>query len=203
MTIREHAGPNAKTKICFDEWGTWHPEATFANNQNQRQTLRDAIFAALALHIFYRNCDIVEFAMETQLCNLLQSLFETSGEKCYKTPTFYAMKLLKEHLGQRLATVLPDDVDDDLDVIASISEDGQNLTISLVNRHLHDAKSIALELPQGEWKLAKSDIITADDIHSLNSFDKPDVICDRPFDVSDIQQVELPPHSIVRIMFER
>ena len=203
MVIREHAGPNAKTKVCFDEWGTWHPEATFANNQNQRQTLRDAIFAALALHIFYRNCDIVEFAMETQLCNLLQSLFETSGEKCYKTPTFYAMKLLKDHLEQRLATVLPDDVDHDLDTIASISEDGKALTVSLVNRHLHEAKSIALELPPGEWKQAKSDIITADDIHSRNSFDNPEVVCDRPFDVQDIRQMELPPHSIVRITFTR
>ena len=203
MVIREHAGPNAKTKVCFDEWGTWHPEATFANNQNQRQTLRDAIFAALSLHIFYRNCDIVEFAMETQLCNLLQSLFETSGEKCYKTPTFYAMKLLKDHLGQRLATVLPDDVDHDLDTIASISEDGKALTVSLVNRHLHEAKTIALELPPGEWKLAKSDIITADDIHSRNSFDNPEVVCDRPFDVQDIRQLELPPHSIVRITFTR
>ena len=113
------------------------------------------------------------------------------------------MKLLKDHLGQQLASVLPDDVDDDLDAIASISEDGRCLTISLVNKHLHDTKSIALELPTGEWKLVKSDIITADDIHSCNSFDMPDVVRDQPFDVSDIQPFDLPPHSIVRMMFER
>ena len=199
MVIREHAGPGAKTKVCFDEWGTWHPEATFASNQNQRQTLRDAIFAALALHIFYRNCDIVEFAMETQLCNLLQSLFETCGEKCYRTPTFYVMNLLKDHLGQQLASVLPDDIDEDLDVIASVSEDGQKMTLSLVNRHLHDSKAIAFQLPSREWKLEKADIITADDIHAQNTFDEPEVVRDRPFSVLDVYQFELPPHSIVRI----
>ena len=100
-------------------------------------------------------------------------------------------------------SVLPDDVDDDLDAIASISEDGRCLTISLVNKHLHDAKSIALELPFGEWKRMKSDIITADDIHSRNSFDMPDVVRDRPFEFTDIRQIDLPPHSIVRMMFER
>ena len=97
----------------------------------------------------------------------------------------------------------PSGTTNDLDTIASISEDGKALTVSLVNRHLHEAKSIALELPPGEWKLAKSDIITADDIHSRNSFERPEVVCDRPFDVQDIRQLELPPHSIVRITFTR
>jgi alpha-N-arabinofuranosidase len=91
VIINEHAGANASTKICFDEWGTWPPEATFLNNQNQRQTMRDGIFAALVFHIFYKNSDIVEFSMVTQLCNLLQSLFETSGDRCFKTPTYYVL----------------------------------------------------------------------------------------------------------------
>ena len=199
ITIREHAGQNANTKICFDEWGIWHPEAAVANNLNQRQTLRDAIFAALALHIFYRNSDIVEFAMETQLCNLLQSLFETKGEKCIKTPTFHVMKLLKEHLGQNVIPVLPDDKDDDLDVLGSMSEDKKNITLSLVNRHLVNDKRVVLGLPSGEWNVSKADVITADDIHAMNTFDEPEAIRDRPVAVSESFVLDLPPHSIVRI----
>lgn len=84
--IREHTNPVFPTKLSIDEWGTWHPEATVARGQNQPQTMRDAVFAGMALHIFYRNCDIVEMAMETQLSNLLQSLFETSGENSSKRP---------------------------------------------------------------------------------------------------------------------
>lgn len=201
--IREHIGVDAKTKICFDEWGVWHPEATFANNQNQQQTLRDGIFAALTLHLFYRNSDIVEFAMETQLCNLLQSLFETSGGKCYRTPTYYAMKLLRDHLEQDLIKVLPDSDDDMLDAVASLSNDRCRLTISMVNKDLNSPRIIVLNLPQGKWKIIKSDIITAGDVHACNTFEEPGVICDRPFAVSDFQKIELPNKSIVRLVLEQ
>ena len=203
MVTREHAGPNAKTKICFDEWGIWHPEATMANNQNQRQTLRDGIFAALALHIFYRNSDIVEFAMETQLSNLLQSLFETNGEKCFRTPTFYAMKLLKEHLGQHLIHVLPDDVDEFIDTVASVSENGDQITVSIVNKHLLDAKPLSLVLPSSDWHVAKTDILTADNIHAMNSFDSPEVIRDRPFPIHSLASFNIPPHSVLRICMKK
>ena len=198
--IREHLGAGSQTKICFDEWGAWHPEATFPNNQNQRQTLRDAIFAALTLHIFYRNSDIVQFAMETQLCNLLQSLFETSGAKCYRTPTYYAMKLLRDHLEQDLLKVMPDRDDEMLDVPASISSDRSRITVSMVNKDLYNTKTVALSSPAGSWKVIKSEILTAGDIHDRNTFDAPEVICDRPFEAADLRQLKLPPKSIVRIV---
>ena len=203
MVIREHAGPQSRTKICFDEWGVWHPQATMENNQNQKQTLRDGIFAALALHTFYRNADIVEFAMETQLSNLLQSLFETDGERFYKTPTFYCMKLLKEHLGQTLTYALPDDVDPDLDTVATISEAGDALTVSVVNRHLYESRPVSLRFRDGAWRLVRSDIVTCDDVRAVNSFDAPECIRDRPFAAADIRELVIPPHSVVRLCLER
>ena len=203
ITIREHAGKDAKTKIAFDEWGTWHPEATFENNQNQRQTMRDAIFAALTLHIFYRNSDIVEFAMETQLSNLLQSLFETDGKRFYKTPTFYIMKLFRPHLGQYLVHVLPDDIDPDLDTVATLSEDGIGLTVSIVNRHLYESRKIHLTLPEGNWKTAQADIVTAENVRDYNSFDEPFRICDRPFASGEALEFSVPRHSVVRLCLTR
>lgn len=94
--IARHTSPKWRTTISFDEWGLWHPEATHENGIRQRQTMRDALFAAGALHIFYRNCAIVEYAMETQMSNLLQSLFETDGPRFYRTPTFYVMRLFQD-----------------------------------------------------------------------------------------------------------
>jgi len=202
ITIREHAGKDAKTKICFDEWGAWHPEATFDNNQNQLQTMRDAIFAALTLHIFYKNADIVEFAHETQMSNLLQSLFETDGANFYKTPTFYIMKLLKHHCGQYLLPVLPDDVDPDLDTVATVSEDNTAMTVSIVNRHLYDAKDITLKFAEN-WTVTKADIVTCDDVRAVNSFAEPERICDKPFDVPATLQFAVPQHSVVRICLEK
>ena len=202
VVIREHTDPAWPTKISFDEWGVWHPEANLDNNQNQRQSVRDAIFAALTLHIFYRNADIVEFAMETQLSNLLQSLFETDGPRFYKTPTFYVMKLLKGHIGQRLLPLLPDDVDDRLDAVATVSEDGSRITVSLVNTDLHETKTVRLQLPQGDWRVEKADVLTAADVHDCNSFDDPLRVCDAPFAVAAAGPVTLPPHSLVRICYK-
>ncbi len=203
VTIREHTNPKFPTKICFDEWGAWHPEATFATNQNQTQTVRDAIFAALTLHIFYRNSDVVEFAMETQLCNLLQSLFETRGEECYRTPTYYVMKLFREHFGQYLLHTLPNDVDRDLDVVATQSESGDRITVSIVNRHLTETKPISLSFAKENWQVEKADIVTAENVRAFNSFEAPDVICDRPFAVSSLDSLQIPPHSVVRICLNK
>ena len=203
MVIREHAGEGRNTKIAFDEWGTWHPEATFETNQNQRQTMRDAIFAALALHIFYRNSDIVEFAMETQLSNLLQSLFETKGEKFYKTPTFYVMKLLKEHTGQYLTHILPDDLDPDLDTVATVSQDETKLTVSIVNRHLYEARDIVLKLSADQWEVVCGDIVTADNVRDHNTFDAPQRIRDYPFSVPQELAFSIPKHSIARICLKK
>lgn len=201
ITIREHTGPRDNTKICFDEWGAWHPEATFDRNQKQLQTMRDGIFAALALHIFYRNSDIVAFAMETQLSNLLQSLFETDGEQFYKTPTFYIMKLFKAHIGQYLTHVLPDDIDPDLDIVATVSGDEKQLTVSIVNRHLYETRQISLEIP-GNWRAVCADMVTAANVRDYNTFDAPERIRDHRFPVPENKKFVIPAHSVIRLCLE-
>ena len=203
VAISEHAGKDAKTKICFDEWGAWHKDASPENNQRATQTLRDGIYAALALHIFYKNADIVEFAMETQMTNLIQSLFETDGEKFYKTPTFYVMKLLFPHTGQYLLPTLPTDIDDDLDTVSTLSEDGTKMTVSIVNRHLYDAKEINLSIAADGWTVTTADIVTCDDVRAQNSYEDPERICDKPFDVPENLAFTVPKHSIVRICLEK
>lgn len=201
--IAEHAGEGADTKICFDEWGVWHPEATVENNQNQRQTLRDGIFAAMTMHLFYRNSDIVELAMETQISNLLQSLFETDGEKFYKTPTFYVMKILREHLGQYLVDLKEDRKDEFLDTVATLSREGDELTVSIINKHLYDSKKLSLELFEGDWRVTEADIVTADNVRYHNSFDKPEQVKDSSFEVTDMKNITIPPHSVVRICLKK
>ncbi|NLD86786.1 MAG: hypothetical protein GX633_00810, partial [Clostridiales bacterium] len=203
IVIREHTNRGQGTKICFDEWGAWHPEASFENNQNQIQTMRDGIFAALALHIFYKNSDIVEFAMETQISNLLQSLFETDGEKFFKTPTFHVMKLFREHTGQYLLHTLPDDIDENLDAVSTISPDELKLTISIVNRHLYEEKDIGIAFSADGYRAVKADIVTCKDVRSFNTFENPDTICMKPFRLADPDKITVPSHSVLRICYEK
>ena len=141
--------------------------------------------------------------METQLSNLLQSLFETDGKRFFKTPTFYIMKLFKAHLGQYLTHILPDDLDPDLDTVATVSEDGTKLTASIVNRHLYEERQITLNLPNGSWHTVCADIVTSEDVRAYNTFDEPLRICARAFSVADTMTFAVPRHSVIRLCLER
>jgi alpha-N-arabinofuranosidase len=168
--------------ICFDEWGLWHKEATSDNGTRQIQTLRDGIFAACAMHLFYRNSDIVEFAMQTQLANLLSSLFETDGACFYMTPTYYVFKLFKEHKGQYVITTkLTEESDEMIDYISSINEGRNKLTVSVINKDYTCSKDITIHLDDA-WTIEKADILTAEDIHNYNSYTKPGIIKDISFE---------------------
>jgi len=104
------------------------------------------------------NSDIVEFAMETQLVNLLQSLFETQGEKCYKTPTFYVFKLFKEHLSQYITPIYQDSPNPMIDCVASVSEDSRKLVVTVVNKDLYNYHKLCLKF-DALWHLKRTDII--------------------------------------------
>ncbi len=200
--IKNHTNPKYPTGLSFDEWGLWHPEATMESDQNQRQTMRDAIFAAMALHIFYKNADIVKYAMITQISNLLHSLFETKGKEFYKTPTFYVFKLFKEHLEQYLL-----DIDYTIsggkgEMLASMSEDDSRVVITMINRDICNDAVFEIRDDLSQYKTVSSEILTAENLRDENTFDDPYKICSKPF-TPFADSVTLPCHSIVRMVLEK
>ena len=142
-------------------------------------------------------------AMETQLSNLLQSLFETDGEKFMKTSTFYAMKLYRDHLEQYLAQGLAETLSGDLDLLSSVSEDCDRVTLTAVNRGLDSTAKMKLSSELSEMEIVKSDVLNAENVRAFNTYDTPFAICDRPFDTKGRCEIELPAHSIVRLVFEK
>ena len=106
-------------------------------------------------------------------------------------------------MGQYCIPLLGDEVDKDLDSVATISEDGQNMTISLVNRHLYDECAITLKLAEEGWKVEKADIVTAEDVRAYNTFEAPFRICDASFEVKEDLSFVIPAHSVVRICLVR
>lgn len=200
--IAQHTSPRFPTKICFDEWGLWHPEATGEAGLRQRQTMRDGLFAALSLHLFYRNSDIVEFAMETQYCNVLQSLFETDGPVFVKTPTFYVMKLLRPHLGNYLCQIpLPENPM--LDICCSASAEMNRVVVSAVNKSLNE--KVVLNLPDclKEYKVVSAEQIAPADVRMQNTLDGVERIFIQPMDASATAPLEIPPHSVVCLILGR
>lgn len=202
--IAKHTNPKFKTTICFDEWGFWHPEADAKNQYRQPQPLRDGIFAALSLHTFYRNADIVEYAMETQVANVLQSLFETRGAEFYKTPTFYVFKLLKDHLGQNLVPMTGFESDPMLDAVMTVSEGKEQVTLSIVNKDLNQSRK--LQLPESlvkNYLIADARVVNAEDVRTENTFEKPLQVCDQALDLKKAGVITIEKHSVTRIVFRK
>ena len=201
--VKAHACKKRPTDLAVDEWGTWHSEATGETGQRQRQTMRDAIFAAKAMHIFYRNSDFVKMAMETQLTNLLQSLFETDREKFMKTATFYVMKLYREHLEQYLTEDMAKVTEGEADIVVSANEDGSRAVLTALNRHLTDNAALNLSEELTKMKLTMSDIVSSENVRDYNTYEEPDKIVSKHFDGVDSGTVLIPPHSVIRLVFEK
>ena len=125
------------------------------------------------------------------------------GEKCFKTPTYYALKLFKEHTEQYLAPILPDDIDERLNALATISEDGESMTVSFVNRDLYEDKKCCLQFKESEWLVEKSDILTAENVRDMNTFECPEKIKDVPYRIEDLSNILVPAHSILRICLKK
>lgn len=199
--IADHACKKAPTYLAIDEWGTWHDEDRIENDTHQRQTMRDAVFATKALHIFYRNADIVAMAMQTQTCNLNESLFDVRGKRFVKTPTFYVMKLFKEHLEQYLLDGAFTS-DDFVDALATVSEDGKRVVLTATNAHLYEAKTLTLCDELANMKVTASNMVYSDDVRNFNSFDNPNLITERDF-TATLPTITLPPYSVIRLVFEK
>ena len=133
------------------------------------------------------------------MVNLLQSLFETEGPKCYKTPTFYVFKLFKEHLKQTIIPIYQDRPNSMTDCVASISSDGKKLVITMVNKDLHNKQKVNVRLDD-MWILDRADILWNPNVRSMNTFEEPYNISDRPVETDIKNSMELPPHSIMRII---
>ena len=198
--IAEHTSPKWPVTIAYDEWGVWHPEATEGTGTHQPQPWRDGIFAACLLHTFYRNADVLAYAMATQLANLLQSLYETDGPRFFKTPTHYVFKLFRDHLGQHVVPFEMPTANEMLDAFASMSDDGHRLAVTAINKALDAAQEIRLPSWLEGWRLAKADTIAPASVRSLNSFSNPQAVSDELLPATNAS-VQLAPHSVSRLVF--
>jgi alpha-L-arabinofuranosidase len=90
-----------------------------------------------------------------------------------------------------------------LDIVASISEDEENITVSIVNKDLYLEKNVSLSFAKGKYELVRADVVTSDDVRAVNTFDEPRLISDRALDVSGDMQMTLPAHSVARICLKK
>jgi alpha-N-arabinofuranosidase len=196
--IMDRTDPERKVGLIVDEWGTWH-EVEPGSNPGflyMRSTMRDAMVAALTLHVFHQHRERVHMANIAQVVNVLQAVVLTEGDRMLRTPTYHVFEMFSGHqeaelldlkledrwlepAGSGASTPLPA-----VSASASRADDGSVL-FTLANLSLEAAETMRILLPE---TLAGCAVVDARELRSTgaidadNTFDSPDAISPRPLE---------------------
>lgn len=208
--IMDKTDPEKRIAIFVDEWGTWCDPTPGSNPGflQQQNSLRDAVLAAINLHIFQAHADRVRMANIAQMINVLQAMILTDGPKMVCTPTYYTFEMLNVHQG---ATYLPVKLqcpdysygDDSMPAVsAGASRDSNGLIhISFANVDPNNAIEVSCTFEGASEGSVSGRVLTADTINAYNTFDNPDAVSPVAFDGATIQdgvlKVTLPSKSVV------
>ncbi|MGB5778145.1 MAG: alpha-L-arabinofuranosidase C-terminal domain-containing protein [Allopontixanthobacter sediminis] len=200
--------PEKKVALIVDEWGVWLAEdpGTPKGFLQQQNSLRDGILAALNFNIFARHADRVRGANIAQMVNVLQAMILTDGPKMVLTPTYHVHRL---YLPMQDATLVPvrfeagsythegitlPGVD-----AAAFRDKAGGLWLALVNLDPNQSREIAIDVTGLAVTVAKGEVLTGDNVNSLNTFGAPDNVAPAPIagTVTDgTLRVELPGKSV-------
>jgi alpha-N-arabinofuranosidase len=208
--IMDKYDPAKRVALVVDEWGIWTDAEPGSNPAflYQQNSLRDALIAGTTLNIFNNHSDRVKMAALAQTVNVLQALVLTDKDKMLLTPTYYLFDLYKVHQdAQSLVIQLasPDYIYDGHRipaVNASASRDSSGAVhISLVNLDPSKKITVRAALPGISFQRIQGQVLTAERINDINSFDQPARVKPTVFDGAkkdgDDLVVELPAKSVV------
>lgn len=208
--IMDKYDPEKKVALIVDEWGIWTDVEPGTNPGflYQQNSLRDALIAATTLNIFNNHSERVRMANLAQTINVLQALILTDKEKMLLTPTYHVFDLFKVHQDAKYLPVnlkSPDYKSGDKKIPAvnvSASKDSAGAVhISLVN--VNPSKKIETVIYLGDInpKSVSGQILTAPELTTVNTFDKPGNVQITGFSAfkknGNTLNVALPPKSIV------
>jgi alpha-N-arabinofuranosidase len=189
--IMDKYDPENRVALLVDEWGAWHAVEPGTNPGflYQQNTLRDALVAATTLNIFNNHCARVKMANIAQMVNVLQSMILTDKEKMVRTPTYYVYQMYTVHHD---AKRIPMDLQaanyelgsDKLPAVnASASRDDQGkIHVTLCNLNPNNTAEVSCELNGAKVDSLSGRLLTATQITSHNTFDKPDEVKPATFD---------------------
>jgi len=218
-----------KIKIAYDEWnlrGWYHPnvhnfadvpaedciKARDLNDENSSYTMADAVFTACFLNQCLKHCDMVKMANFAPAVNTRGAIY-THKDGIVKRSTYYVFEIFTHYMKEIVVDTFIDhnqtfmvrnETDavevTTIDSIATISEDGQELSVSLVNKHPMDEITLTIRMsgysPNERATLYQ---IASNSVDSYNDSEHPDEIRIEPIDIAiqdGMIQVTLPAHSV-------
>ena len=200
-------GMEEQAKLIVDEWGCWYPggygPSKGANLFEQQSTIRDAVVTALTLNIFNNNCDKVRMANVAQVANCIHSLFLASEDKCITTPIYHVFDMYKEHQGaDAIETFVTDNTERASSVSVSASVKNGKTLVTVANLSCKEDFEISLEAIGTEKEQnAKATLLSSDNLLKCNTFEEPDAVVPRSFEVDISKHFTIPKASVLSVEF--
>jgi alpha-N-arabinofuranosidase len=191
--------------LIVDEWGTWDKSDLHEEEQHgmfwQQNTMKDGVAAALALNVFHRHADKLAMCNLAQLINVLQAPLLTDGDKCCRTPTYYAFQMLQPHRGGTAVHVhSPYVPSQEISISASIADD--RLSITIVNPDPDTDCTVRCAIQGDRLTGTRASILAHLDMNAHNAPGAPDIITPQAHAVrldGDTVTLALPAHAIVHV----
>ena len=134
--------------IALDEWNYWHRDYVYGE-LGCSYDLADGLGLAVGLHELFRQSDIIQMANYAQTVNVIGAV-KTTRIAAEMETTGLVLQMYREHYGQ-----MPLELTGDFapyDVVAALTEDGETLTLSIVNPTMED---LEVELDTGQGSLGQ------------------------------------------------
>jgi alpha-N-arabinofuranosidase len=191
VAVLDKNDPEKKIAFDVDEWGTWYDveKGTNPGFLFQRNTIRDAVVAAVNFNIFHAHADRVRMTAIAQMVNVLQAMIITDKDKMLLTPTYWTYKM---YVPFQNATSLPVKLDNNttyamngkgvpgISASAARAKDGKTY-VALVNTNPREAADVVLNVAGQNIGAVRGQILTADAMDAHNTFEQKDAVKPAPF----------------------
>ena len=208
--VLDRNDPKKRIGFYFDEWGSWYDPEPGSNPGFlvQRNTLRDALLAALHFHVFHAHAERVKMSNVAQMVNVLQAMIQTGRDTLALTPTYHAFALYTPFQD---ATSLPATLENNpvyrvgtaempaLSATAARGKDGR-LYVGLVNARANEPAELTLEVGCAAPRAVRGQVLTAAAMDSQNELGKPPQVVPAAFEAQAVDgrlTLKLPARSIV------
>jgi alpha-N-arabinofuranosidase len=116
-------------RIAMDEWNYWHGDYLYGE-LGCRYFMKDALGIAAGFHEYFRNSDLFFMANYAQTVNVIGAIKTTKKDVEFAT-TGMVLKFYRNHFGTIPVSLTG--IPDPLDISAALNENGNQLTIAVVN----------------------------------------------------------------------